>query len=423
MSTDPEARVRSALREYVDSIPVPDAPFVTRPSRKWFPVALRWLTPVTVGLAVLVAVGVGLIVPRPDESSPADWLPTVVEQQKGDVPLLPGNRGVGRGSVAYRSCQDVTTIGCTGYLVMEDGTHYRLGGPHEAYAGNQGSLTLSPDGRWLGETHRDEYVLRDLTGTTIRRYPGRFLSALAWSSDGRWLVVGRYPRPKRGELPWRIDLRTGAAVEVPLPPDVPASQTFASNVLDVTRAGEVLFIDNHNPVRDDCPRADPCESATRKIMLVDPTRGDQPRWTGTLRLREALRAGELAWPVRLAPDEDSLLVGVGVVQDQDPGQPREIVVTGDLLLVDLKTGRPVRRYDIKDGTPMVLGTPEPGQPAQVVRPGTDRLVFSSETGGVLIRSEDQDNAWLDLLDLATGKERTVTRAAPGLPLIAVRGGI
>lgn len=404
---------------------MPDTPFVITPARRRFPVALRRLTPVTVGLAVLVTIGVGLLVPRPDESPPADWLPTVVEQQKGEVPLLPGSRGVGRGSVVYRSCQDVTTHGCTGYLVTEDGAHYRLGGPYTAYGGNRGSVTLSPDGNWLGETHEDEYVLRDLTGTETRRYPGRFLAALAWSSDGRWLVVGRYPRPKRGELPWRIDLRTGAAVEVPLPLHVPASQTLASNVLDVTRGGEVLFIDNHNPVRDACPPGDRCEPATRKIMLVDPARGDQPRWTGTLRLREALRTGELAWPVRFAPDEDKLLVGVGVVQVDrgDPDHPREIVVTGDLLLVDLDTGRSVRRYDIKDGTPMVLGTPEPGQPAQVVRPGTDRLVISTETGGVLIRSEDHDNAWLDLLDLATGKEHTVTRTAPDLSLITVRGGI
>jgi hypothetical protein len=139
--------------------------------------------------------------PTPDRPAPAAGaivpvLPTTVDPPDGPVPVLPTDHGVGRSALVYQPA-----VGGPAYLVAPDGTHYRVpitpvtGGAFNALFRGL-PVYLSPDGRWLVSVGDDDTVIRDLTGSAVRRL-GSFALPQGWSPDGRWLV---YVRGLKGTL-------------------------------------------------------------------------------------------------------------------------------------------------------------------------------------------------------------------------------
>lgn len=144
----------------------------------------RALVPVVAAVSLTaVAALVWTAVPRPVDpplspASPYPELPSLVEPPAEPPAPLPADRAVGAAALAYQ-CG-----GCPVYVVMPDGTHYRL----DDYADPDGGreVALSPDGRWLGFATAEGFQVRDLTSTAQRTYDGFF--GIAWSPNSRWLV-------------------------------------------------------------------------------------------------------------------------------------------------------------------------------------------------------------------------------------------
>jgi hypothetical protein len=105
----------------------------------------------------------------------------------GQAPLLP-DKAIGVATFLYSPCADRDT--CPEYLVVPDGTQYRL--PHAAGAGH----SLSPDGRYLGWSDENRYHIRDLRGSAVVDVdvpgPGRMIAAQGWSPDSHYVVAVRF---------------------------------------------------------------------------------------------------------------------------------------------------------------------------------------------------------------------------------------
>jgi hypothetical protein len=72
-------------------------------------------------------------------------------------------------------------------LVSADGTRYLVPRPT---TGGPFTITLSPSGRWLGWSEGPLFHVRDLTGSTVRRYTGESeIMGAWWSASGRWLLL------------------------------------------------------------------------------------------------------------------------------------------------------------------------------------------------------------------------------------------
>jgi hypothetical protein len=154
----------------------------------------RRAAPGLIALAVLASVGLAVLrpTPGPERYEPAlpprislPGYPAVVEPRP-DAPWLSNDRAPGVGAIVYVD----RTLGY--FLVAADGAQYRLGKPQGPSAE---SYSLSPDHRWLVSAEpqaRSRTMLRDLTaGTAWVEFP-LYFTPVAWSPDGRWLVLGLY---------------------------------------------------------------------------------------------------------------------------------------------------------------------------------------------------------------------------------------
>jgi hypothetical protein len=155
------------------------------------------------------------------------------------------------------------------------------------------------------------------------------------------------------------------------------------------------------------------------VVRVDPARGGEAQWTGKIRAHKSLRPDERShrWAL-LAPGDDLLVVPLGLWYRVEPSdaEPSATETSGDLLLVNLSSGDPIRRFDIPDGRPRMPEAPT-GSP---VDPFRHWFPIGYDEYGVLLRGQDGRGTWLDRVDPVTGERRTAVRA-PGLYLVAVRG--
>lgn len=333
------------------------------------------LAPAAVAVALVLGVGAvwvplhgGDRVPAADPSA-TSWLPRQVDGDAAAQPL-PADRPVAPGALLYRSAK------ANGYeysLLTTDGRYYDPPQP---------VTTLSPDGRWLGYRGEDGYVLRDLTGTTVRSIPKGYLplsiyvqdglggtaytnrfGIREWSSDNRWLLLAEDSQETNPPFTfYRYDLTTGAVEQIGPPMQL-------DGVLAVLPTGEVLV--------------QQVDLARRlvTVVAVDPLTGAQRNRT-TIDMNEYIPPGGYLQGRNAGLDGTSLLIEW---TDAEHAPPRKA------LYVDLTTGQR-RPIDIR---------PQDDEAedwwVHTVLPGGIVITERHPTGGFVLR----------LVDTETGKQRVV----------------
>lgn len=124
---------------------------------------------------------------------------------------LPTDHAVGVGEYVQPHFASDGSTPTNATLKTRSGTLYvapgRIG-PTQATLGTP----LSPNGRWLVTSIGRQVVVRDLTGRTMYRTKaaGRAGVPVAWSPDGRWLVLRKAPDDNRiDDGLFRMDLHSG----------------------------------------------------------------------------------------------------------------------------------------------------------------------------------------------------------------------
>ena len=272
------------------------------------------LAPVVLAAVVTLAVSVTYVAVRrgPGHMTPSgivSWLPSRLLPD-ADAPPLPTDHGVGPGSLLYAVRADHAV------LVTADLHQYAL--PPAVSP----PLSLSPDGRWLVSVVDRRIVLRDLTGTATRdlfALPDGEINT-AWSSDGHTFAI----QPLTSE---------GTTIVVDL--DSLRSHRIAMRLrlCGAQDSGKLLG----------CPSAGEPVSVT----LVDAATGE---------LGSTVTA-DLASVLTPAEQQANLVVNsmsagvVGQLAGGDVVAVRTsvynakfgVIQPGDLLLVDVATGRFIRR--------------------------------------------------------------------------------
>lgn len=211
-------------RNYVD----PDAVFEQlrrRRTRRTGAVVL------CVALLVLGSSGVFLASRQPIQTAlPQTPGAPMTVKPPGNAPPLPDG-ATGLGTLVYTACPS----GCPTYVVVESGEQYLLG---EQTTPPPGNLTLSPDGRWLGQPTAEGYEMRDLLGTARLRIPRptegeETFSPWAWSEDSRRLILGYHAD---GAVSHYVDLALPAGTTAPAP--VPPGW----EPVGILRSGEVVLL-------------------------------------------------------------------------------------------------------------------------------------------------------------------------------------
>ncbi|MEU1723022.1 hypothetical protein [Nonomuraea sp. NPDC005692] len=170
--------------------------------------------------AVIMAVG-GLAAYQARSPAGPDAAVTVAApphtvQPPAQAPALPATGPAGRGVLVYTACQSQ----CPTFLLLADGRQFLLGARTVSPPGN---ITLSPDGRWLGQPVGGGYEVRDLLGVAVHRLEppagggaDSAYSPWAWSADSRRLIVGYHAS---GDVrSYRtLELPSGRARELDLP--------------------------------------------------------------------------------------------------------------------------------------------------------------------------------------------------------------
>ncbi|RSM99599.1 hypothetical protein DMB42_42680 [Nonomuraea sp. WAC 01424] len=163
------------------------------------------------GSAALVVIAGGLAAFQARSPAAPDATVTVVSpahavEPPAQAPTLPATGPVGRGALVYTACQSQ----CPTFLLLADGRQYLLG---ERTVSPPGNITLSPDGRWLGQPVKGGYEVRDLLGDAVHRLEppaapdaDSAYSPWAWSADSRRLIVGYHASG---------DVRTYRTLELP----------------------------------------------------------------------------------------------------------------------------------------------------------------------------------------------------------------
>ncbi|MFI7108518.1 hypothetical protein ACIBK9_19595 [Nonomuraea sp. NPDC050227] len=171
--------------------------------------------------AVMVVVGALAVFQARSPAGPDTGVtvasPPHVVRPPAQAPALPVTGPAGRGLLVYTACQSQ----CPTFLLLADGRQFLLGARTVSPPGN---ITLSPDGRWLGQPVRGGYEVRDLLGVAVHRLEppagggaDSAYSPWAWSADSRRLIVGYHAS---GDVrSYRtLELPSGHARELDLPP-------------------------------------------------------------------------------------------------------------------------------------------------------------------------------------------------------------
>lgn len=355
--------------------------------RRW---RRRLAVPAAVAALAVVGVGaVGVVGVRGDRHPPgtpivriadtttttrADWIPPTVHLGAPQA-TLPTGHGIGSAALTfgYR-----TTHGWRSGLVAADGTRYAL--PADSSRDRFGMpVSLSPDGRFVAYREGGSVVLRDLAGTRTNRLPRG--GVLSWSSNSAWLVVGS---PSWTGPTVLVRTATGGASPIRVPG---AGKWTLSGI---TTTGRLWLFPN--PQR-------------RELALVDPD-------SGTILGRHTIRL-----PADLKPDErvlvDGLAFGPPTRGDTEMLLPIYVrrrlspaaaySVAEDMLAVDLRTGQPIRRYDLPRG----VVAPEDGQ---------SWAAIGYRGGDIVAVLRGPDGSVVELVDATTGARRTVSHVvASGHP--------
>lgn len=360
---------------------------------------MQWIAPVAAAAAVALAAAAGWAVwpnggaPKPAATRTAppdlvtnlDWLPAQVREPTELPPVLPTDKAVGPASVAYASC---AANGCYGYLVLPDGTQYRL-----AEARQQKdkvlSVSLSPDGRWLAQVVPGAVVMRDLAGTKTHRVPG-YINVFEWSPDSRWVQLMPRDSTQHGSHldPTHtigvFDLRNSKLITAEVP-------VFAPGPL--LNTGELVFGDR--PRNGDVPAP-----ARVRVLALDPRSG-KTRTLLDVDIADSLREGELVSSFDVDLTQDGSGVMTRTVEWLERPDGTKVGMSDDILKVTW--GGAVTRYAVPRGRDG--GKPWVGEEWGLLgQYGKDLL---------LMHSNDADTE-LQALDTKTGRLRTVCQPPRGI---------
>ncbi|MBB6348111.1 hypothetical protein FHU36_004656 [Nonomuraea muscovyensis] len=155
--------------------------------------------------------------PDPSEAAATVASPTHAVEPPAEAPALPSTGPVGKGAMVYTACHST----CPTFLLLADGRQYLLG---ERTVNPPGNITLSPDGRWLGQPVSGGYEVRDLLAGGVHRLepPGggdtdSAYSPWAWSADSRRLIAGYHASGNVSSYV-TLELPSGRTGELDLPP-------------------------------------------------------------------------------------------------------------------------------------------------------------------------------------------------------------
>jgi len=382
----------------------PATPVNLRPRR------LARMAPLLAAAAVAVALLIAFLPFRPGDgdegaAGPVSWLPSRLTPAKAPPPL-PADRGVGPASLIY-----LTAGGPQAVLVTVTGSQYRLP--------DTGPRSLSPDGRWLLSVRDKRLILRDLTGTEVRDLGSEIAVgafSAVWSTDGAELVIQQ--DQMRNAPPYDratvVDLALGQSSTVPL------VQFTGTSVCGVQGNGDLVLCPGRFDRRD------------LRTWVVDGVTG-QLRSQHTMELMDVLEpserrgeevAGQLGdWQLALA---DGLTLALRA-HDYVPEQG--VTTPGDLLLVDVATGKFVRRLELP--TQAVVGIGESGGSQRFATTEGRRVVAAAPEGVLLVHSGPLGSTGgdrfveivraLELLDPVTGKRTVVTKVSGSIAAVIPRG--
>jgi hypothetical protein len=276
----------------------------------------RRRTRVAALVPVIAAVlGAGFLL-RPEPAPPATTAISVADPVLLAAPSEPEPlpRGAtGPATLVYTPCFS----DCDALVALTDGRQFAV--PRDPAGAHAGRMSLSPGGSWLGYPHSGEYLVRDLTGTTLHRIrpavAGHRVDAAAWSADATKLVLAEEPGVG-GDATYRLlDLTTGATTNLPIP--------HGHQVAGLLPDGAALHV--------------PLLSSGDTLPLTATDGHVFP-----IALGGKLAAGELAWSVHLARNGTDVWIVVGTAQ---PDIPAAVDKTVAIILATL-SGRALARYDL-----------------------------------------------------------------------------
>jgi hypothetical protein len=295
-----------------------------------------------------------------------------------DTPLT------GSASFVYAPCPR----DCDPYLVMQDGTQYRL--PRPDIGPPDHGYTLSPDGRWLGRPTASGFELRDLRGGRMPVPDGGpgVTEAWVWTPDSRTVLLARHVDGAVDHYVL-VDLYGGSPVRVAPPP---------ARVVAIRNTGELVVWKGGGkshplPVLGLIPRGQSTVADELPVRLPPDASGD------------LMRAGErLTGALYLGPTGDA---GVLVV---NAGVPRnDIYWPAGVVGLELSAGANLTgRADL----PVSTGT---GSGDWHVWEVANNLA-----GGVVLLHWEQGRTEIVVLNDVNG-ERVVATVLPGDSQVRVRG--
>lgn len=203
----------------------------------------RARTALVAGSAALVVVVGGLAafqqrLPDSPEASATVASPTRTVEPPAEAPALPATGPVGKGAMVYTACHTK----CPTLLLLVDGRQYLLG---ERTVNPPGNITLSPDGRWLGQPVSGGYEVRDLLAGGVHRLepPGggdadSAYSPWAWSADSRRLIAG-YHASGNVSAYVTLELPSGRTSRLDPPP--------RHEPVGLLPSGDLLLLDQSQP--------------------------------------------------------------------------------------------------------------------------------------------------------------------------------
>lgn len=271
------------------------------------PTAALVVTAVAIGVVTVLHPGRGDAPMRPPPARPGTLFTAPASTHRP----LPAT-ALGRAVLVYSPCLDR----CEVVVSLADGREFAV--PPNPEGGGAAGTTLSPDGRWLGYPVSGDFLLRDLTGTVVRRVVhsavGARVGPWTWSGDSSRLLLAERRGGQEVGYPL-LTPATGALVAAPT--------NASAKPIGVLPSGALLT------------RAQTSSGPTATLS-----------WTGgspfTVRGGDQLRKGESLGGAYLARDGRSLYVIAGSTHPDVAGVIDEPIA---VLQADL-TGRVLRRIDL-----------------------------------------------------------------------------